>query len=122
MEFERPTDALGIGLETYSDEITGTEPSAHGDPRPKVVDMTSARTSRFWRLAAQYFFGGIGLALLTFVCFRLELGLATTGFVYLILITLLSLMGSFIESAILSLIAVACLIYFFAPPIFSFQQ
>jgi len=25
MKFERPNDALGIGLKTYSDEITGTD-------------------------------------------------------------------------------------------------
>jgi hypothetical protein len=25
------------------------------------MDMTTARASRFWRLAAQYLFGGIGL-------------------------------------------------------------
>src|SRR5258707_9487468 len=85
------------------------------------MEMTSAQTSRFWRLAAQYLFGGIGFALLTYVCFRLELGLATTGFVYLVLITLLSLTASFIESVILSIIAVACLNYFFAQPLFDFQ-
>ena len=83
--------------------------------------MTSAQTSRFWRLAARYFFGGVGLALLTFVCFRVELGLATTGFLYLVLITLLSLAASFVESAILSVIAVACLNYFFAQPLFDFR-
>jgi PAS domain S-box-containing protein len=72
-------------------------------------------------LAAQCFLGVIGLASLTFVCLRLGLDLATTGFAYLILITLLSLAGSFIESAILSVIAVASLNYFFAPPPFTFR-
>jgi PAS domain S-box-containing protein len=86
-----------------------------------MMKITSTQASRFRRLAAQYFFGGIGLALLTFVCFKLELGLATTGFVYLVFITLLSLTASFIESAILSVIAVACLNYFFAEPLFGFQ-
>jgi PAS domain S-box-containing protein len=86
-----------------------------------MMEMTSAQAWRFRRLAAQYPFGGIGLALLTFVCFKLELGLATTGFVYLVLITLLSLTASFIESAILSVFAVACLNYFFAQPLFGFQ-
>jgi hypothetical protein len=64
------------------------------------MEMTSAQTSRFRRLAPRYFFSGSGLALLTFVCFRLELGLAATGFVYLVLITLLSPTASFIESAL----------------------
>jgi K+-sensing histidine kinase KdpD len=61
------------------------------------------------------------LAFLTWMCFQLQLGLATTSFVYLIAILLLSLRGSFISSAVLSFIAVACLNYFFAPPIFNFQ-
>ena len=76
---------------------------------------------RFWRAVAQYLSGGIALALLTFVCFRLGLDLATTAVLYLILITLLSLQGSFLLSAILSLIGVGCLAYYFAPPIFSFH-
>jgi PAS domain S-box-containing protein len=77
------------------------------------------RTSR--RLGAQLLFGCIGLALLTFVCFRLGLDADATSFAYLILIVPLSLMGSFIGSAALSIIAVVCLDYFFTEPQFSFQ-
>jgi K+-sensing histidine kinase KdpD len=77
--------------------------------------------SKFWRSAAQCFFGGMGLVLVTFVCFQLGFNAATAGFAYLILIVLLSLMGSFIGSVILSIVAVGCLSYFFAPPIFSFR-
>ena len=79
------------------------------------------RTSRLWLSVAQLLFGCIGLALLTFVRFRVGLDTDTTGFAYLILIALLSLMGSFIGSAVLSIIAVVCLNYFFAEPQFSFQ-
>src|ERR1700704_1234228 len=61
------------------------------------------------------------LAFLTRLCFWLQFDLATTGLVYLILIALLSLMGSFIASAVLSIIAIGCLGYFFAPPLFNFQ-
>src|ERR1700732_4888997 len=57
----------------------------------------------------------------TFVCFRLRLNLAVTAFLYLIIIVLLSLQGSFLSSAVVSLIAVGCLAYYFAPPIFSFR-
>jgi PAS domain S-box-containing protein len=78
-------------------------------------------TSWFWRSAAQVFLGGVGLALLTFFCFQLELNLATTGFAYLILIVLLSLMGRFIGSLILSTVAVGLLNYFFTQPLFSLQ-
>jgi PAS domain S-box-containing protein len=55
------------------------------------------------------------------VCFQLHLNLATTGFVYLIVIVLLSLMDSFVSSAVFSVIAVGCLDFFFAPPVFSFR-
>jgi PAS domain S-box-containing protein len=71
--------------------------------------------------AAQFFFGGVGLIFLTFVCFRLGFNVATTGYAYLILIALLSLMGSIIASVILSILAVACLNYFFVPPLFEFR-
>jgi PAS domain S-box-containing protein len=68
--------------------------------------------------------GIAGLALITFVCFELRFfearyGLATTAFVYVILIALVSLLGSFGASVVLSIIAVACLDYFFVPPVFS---
>jgi len=51
---------------------------------------------------------------------RLKLELATVAFAYLIVIVLLSLMGSFYVSAVLSIIAVAALNYFFALPNFNF--
>jgi K+-sensing histidine kinase KdpD len=47
--------------------------------------------------------------------------LASTAFAYLIVIVLFSLMGSFIASALLAIIAVAGLVYFFAPAIFDFR-
>jgi len=46
-------------------------------------------------------FAGIGLPWLSFACLRLGLDLATTGFVYFILITLPSMTGSIIGSAML---------------------
>jgi len=77
--------------------------------------------SPLWRSVAQGFFGGIALALVTIACFSLGVDLATTAFAYLIVIVLLSLMGSFYVSAVLSIIAVAALNYFFVPPIFNFR-
>ena len=65
--------------------------------------------------------GIAGLALITFVCFRLGFGLARTGFAYLILIALVSLLGSFSASVVLSIVAAACLNYFFAPPLFDLR-
>jgi PAS domain S-box-containing protein len=83
--------------------------------------MLHNHISRFRRPIAQFLTGSIALALLTFGCVQLRLDLATTAFLYLILIVLLSLRGSFLLSAVFSLIAVGCLAYFFAPPIFSLQ-
>ncbi len=62
-----------------------------------------------WRAVVQCLFGGMAIALLTFACFRLRLNLATTVCLYLIVIVLLSLQGSFLSSAVVSLIAVGCL-------------
>ncbi len=74
-----------------------------------------------WRAVVQCLFGGIAIALLTFACFRLRLNLATTVCLYLIVIVLLSLQGSFLSSAVVSLIALGCLAYYSAPPIVSFR-
>jgi K+-sensing histidine kinase KdpD len=84
--------------------------------------MMRNQTTRLWRSAAQCFLGSIALALVTLVFFRLGLDLATTAFTYLIVIVLLSLIGSFLVSAVLSIMAVGGLNYFFAPPIFDFRS
>ena len=83
--------------------------------------MVHNQNYRLWRVVAQCLSGSMAIALITFVCFRLRLNLATTAFLYLIIIVLLSLQGSFLLSAVFSLIAVGCLSYYFTPPIFSFR-
>jgi two-component system sensor histidine kinase KdpD len=60
-------------------------------------------------------------ALLTDVCLRFHLSFATTGFLYLIVVVLQSLSGSFASSAFVSVATVLCLDYFFVPPVFSLQ-
>jgi PAS domain S-box-containing protein len=79
--------------------------------------MTGNWLSRCQRVAAECLLGGIALAALTLVCFQFGLGLATTGFIFLTTLVLLSLRGSFTSSVILSAVAVASLTYFFARPI-----
>jgi PAS domain S-box-containing protein len=76
---------------------------------------------RFRYLIALWLAGTIALALATWVCFRLGLNSATTAFVYMIVIVLLSLMDSFISSAVFSLVAVGCLNFFFVQPLYTFQ-
>lgn len=73
------------------------------------------------RSATRFFYGLIALAALTFVCFRLRLSISTAGFLYLIVVVLLSLGGDIIPSVLISILAAACLNYYFAPPVFSFR-
>jgi PAS domain S-box-containing protein len=79
------------------------------------------RAPRLPAAAAQFLLGIAGLALITFVCFRLGFGVSRTSFAYLILILLVSLLGSFTASIVLSIVAIACLNYFFVPPLFEFR-
>ena len=80
-----------------------------------------AHIGRFRYLAALWVAGTIALAFATWVCFQFGLNFATTAFVYLIVIVLLSLMDSFISSAIFCVIAVGCLNFFFIEPLYTFQ-
>jgi PAS domain S-box-containing protein len=81
--------------------------------------MMPSQIATFRRSAAQCFCGIIALTVVTFVCLRLKADPATTAFIYLAVIVLLSLIGSYFASAILIVLAVAGLVYFFNPPVFS---
>ena len=83
--------------------------------------MLLNQNHRFWRAVAECLAGTIAVALLTFVCFQLRLNLAATVCLFLIIIVLLSLRANFLSSAIVSLVAVASLAYYFAPPSFSLK-
>lgn len=72
-------------------------------------------------VAAILLAGGIGIAITTWACFQLRAGFGAVGFIYLIEVVLLSMMGSFLASAGISLIAVCCLNFFFASPVLSFR-
>ncbi len=62
--------------------------------------------------------GTIGLALVTLICFRLQVGLATAALLYLMIVVLVSLKGCFISSIVVSVVADVCLDYFFTIPLF----
>ena len=83
--------------------------------------ITHKRRPRLLAAASQFLLGIAGLALITFVCFQLGFGVGRTAFAYLILVALLSLLGSVSASVVLSIIATACLNFFFAPPLFEFR-
>jgi PAS domain S-box-containing protein len=82
--------------------------------------MTPNGTRNFAGSAAQLFLGGLALALVTLGFHQIHADLATTAFADLIVILLFSLIGSFAATVLLSLLSVVGLIFFFAPPAFSF--
>ncbi|QCP53243.1 DUF4118 domain-containing protein [Trinickia violacea] len=83
--------------------------------------MAMHGVDRIRYLMSLWVFGCIVLGAVTWVCYRLQLSIATTGFIYLIVIVLLSVMDSYVSSIIFSMAAVALLNYFFTPPLFTFQ-
>jgi PAS domain S-box-containing protein len=95
-----------------------SRPSSYGTHLARLIMPSQIATFR--RSTAQCFCGIVALALVTFVCLRLKVDLATTAFIYLTVIVLLSLIGSYFVSVALTIIAIAALDYFFARPAFSF--
>jgi PAS domain S-box-containing protein len=83
--------------------------------------MKRSLTGRLQYLTVLWLAGAIVLAFATWLCSRLGLSSATTACIYLIVIVLLSLMDSFISSAIFSVIAVLCLDYYFITPLYAFE-
>jgi len=81
--------------------------------------MTQIR--RIWPTVLRTVLGCVLIGLITFVCYRLQLNLSVTGFAFLIVIVLQSLVGNFVSSAVVSVVAVLCLDFFFTPPRFSFE-
>lgn len=65
--------------------------------------------------------GCLMVGVITFVCYELRLNLNITGFLFLMVVVLQSLTGNFASSALVSLVAVACLDFFFVPPVLSFE-
>jgi C4-dicarboxylate-specific signal transduction histidine kinase len=78
-------------------------------------------TYRFWRSAAQFLLGSMGVALITFVCSQVQVRPVIAALLYLTVVVLLSATDAFVPSVFVSIIAVLCLNYFFMPPIFSFR-
>jgi two-component system sensor histidine kinase KdpD len=83
--------------------------------------MEKVNTHRFWRSGIRAIPGSALVGLVTFICYGLGLNSSVTGFIYLIVIVLQSLVGDFVSSVIVSIIADLCLNFFFIPPIFSFR-
>ncbi|WP_080436091.1 ATP-binding protein [Burkholderia ubonensis] len=84
--------------------------------RPSLSDAWTDRIARLRHLMWLWSVGGVATGGATWVCLHVGAHLGTAGFVYLIIIVMLSLMDSFVTSVVLSLVAVGCLAFFFSPP------
>ena len=69
--------------------------------------MMPSQIATFRRSAAQCVCGSIALAVVTFVCLRLKADLALAAFIYLAVIVLLPLIGSYVVSVVFALLSVA---------------
>jgi hypothetical protein len=72
--------------------------------------MMPSQIATFRRSAAQCFCGIIALILVSFVCLRLKADLATTAIIYLAVIVLLSLIGSYVVSVVFTILSDAAAI------------
>src|SRR5215831_10891416 len=84
--------------------------------------MNDSWLHQLWRWAEHCLLAGIGIGLLTLVCFRLHVPLPIVATLYLIVVVTLSISGGFVPASFTSVIAVLSLDYFFAQPMFSLRM
>ena len=77
--------------------------------------------SQFWFSAAVSLFGIAALVALSYAFLLLGFDFPTAAFSLLAGVVLISTLGSYVSSVMLSTVAVGCLTYFFSSPIFSFR-
>src|ERR1700739_254040 len=75
---------------------------------------------KLWRSPAECFVASLALILLTVVLYRQHFNLATASLLYVIVIVLVSRVGSFVSSIVASVVAALCLAHL-APPAYSFR-
>jgi K+-sensing histidine kinase KdpD len=84
------------------------------------VRLTADRGNRSLASALPGGLALAGVAVSTWMSFRVGQGFAFTGFLHLVLVVLAAMYGGFRQATVVSVAAAACLNYFFVPPIFSF--
>jgi two-component system sensor histidine kinase KdpD len=83
-----------------------------------AIPLTEKRS---WvQLLRQSAHSGTAVAATTFAAYKLHVPLATVGFIYLVVVVIVSLAYGIWQAIFTSLIAVSCLNYFFIPPVLSF--
>src|SRR6201987_2816711 len=75
---------------------------------------------KFWRSTAESLIASLALILLTVVFYRVHFNLATASLLYVIVIVLVSRVGSFVSSIVASVVAALCLAHL-APRAYSFR-
>ena len=83
--------------------------------------MTQLRRNAKRRMARSGILGAGAVLLLTLAGYKLRLTTLFVSSLYLIAVTLLSLLGDFIVAAAISVFAFVCLDYFFVLPLYSFR-
>src|SRR6204780_4666002 len=86
-----------------------------------AVWKRTKRPPALFREAGHLLLGLVSLATVTGLYFWLDVPLVAAAFTYLVVLVLLALVSSLSSLIFLSFIAVGCLSYFFAPPIYSFR-
>jgi two-component system, OmpR family, sensor histidine kinase KdpD len=92
-----------------------------GDGDKEVFRMHRVTGQSFWDSCIRAVPGTLIVGVVTVICYALRLDLTVTAFLYLIIVVLQSLMGDFVSSAVVSIVADLSLNFFFAPPLFSFR-
>ena len=83
--------------------------------------MGRRNTRHYWRRCWQAAVSGLAIAVVTFSCYKLHFNAAPVVLLYLLVIVWQSLMGGFILSAIVSMVAAVCLDFFFLPPLLTLR-
>ena len=75
---------------------------------------------RAFRVTGQCLAGCVGIAILTYIGFALQVNLTTISLLYLLIVIPAALYFGFWQASLTSVLAAACLDYFFTQPIFHF--
>ena len=78
-------------------------------------------SNQLQRIAVQVALGTVGVALITALCFPAHLDMAIPSLLYLLIVVVQSLTAGFASAVVVSIVAVACLEYFFVPPILTWN-
>jgi len=88
----------------------------------KQIVIIWSRLPRRLRTLAQCLTASVVLALLTYFGFVLQFNLLTIGLLYLLVVVAAASLFGFWQASLISLLAVACLDYFFTQPLFHFYM